>query len=69
MTSPARTTTLAGCRQCAGSPALVLDTISGSRLDNDRIAADRARQLGHGAHTHADLNTDMHVVRPLGEPT
>ncbi|MFE2693638.1 hypothetical protein [Streptomyces mirabilis] len=66
MTSaPARTTSLPECPQCAGRPAEILDTVSGSRNNNDRIAEQRARDLGGGAHTHADINTDMHVVRAL----
>jgi hypothetical protein len=59
----ARTTTLAGCRQCAGRPARVLETVSGGRHDNNVIAEKRAGELGDGAHTHADITSDMHIVR------
>ncbi|MFF7764260.1 hypothetical protein [Streptomyces griseorubiginosus] len=65
MTTAIRTTRAAGCPECAGRDAEVLETVSGSRLNNDRIAAGLARDLGNGAHTHACLNTDIHVVRAL----
>ncbi|MFI6658089.1 hypothetical protein ACIBL8_21500 [Streptomyces sp. NPDC050523] len=65
MTTAIRITRAAGCPECAGRDAEVLDVVSGTRLNNDKIAADLARSLGNGAHTHAALNTDMHVVRAL----
>ncbi|MBL1086811.1 hypothetical protein JK359_33440 [Streptomyces actinomycinicus] len=65
MTAAIRTTRAAGCTQCAGRDAEILEVVSGSRLDNDRVADRLARELGNGAHTHAALNTDMHVVRSL----
>ncbi|MFJ2007939.1 hypothetical protein [Streptomyces chartreusis] len=64
-TAAVRTTRAAGCRQCAGRDAEILEVISGGRLNNDKIAAHLARELGAGAHTHAARNTDMHVVRAL----
>lgn len=64
-TAPARTG-LAACSSCAGRLAAVLETVSASNLNGSRIADQRAGELGDGAHTHADRNGDMHVVRPIG---
>lgn len=64
-TAPPRPSVTA-CRQCAGRPAAVLQTVSASRHDNTRIADHRAAELGDGAQTHADRDGDMHVVRPIG---
>lgn len=64
-TAPPRPNVTA-CRQCAGRPATVLQTVSASRHDNTRIADHLAAELGDGAHTHADRDGDMHVVRPIG---
>ncbi|WP_316779646.1 hypothetical protein [Streptomyces sasae] len=63
MTTAHRTTRAAGCRECAGRDAEILEVVSGSRLDNNLIADNRAREIGDGAHTHAVLNTDIHIVR------
>lgn len=65
MNTAIRTSRAAGCRECAGRDAEILEVVSGGRLNNDRIADQRARELGHGAHTHAALSTDMYVVRAL----
>lgn len=65
MTTALRTTHAAGCRQCAGRKAEILDVISGALLNNNVTAEQRAREHGDGAHTHAALNADMHVVRAL----
>ncbi|OEJ21584.1 hypothetical protein AS594_39315 [Streptomyces agglomeratus] len=65
-TAPARTTLLTACRLCTGRPATILESVSVSRLDNNRIADQRASELGDGAHTHADVSGDMHTVRPTG---
>jgi hypothetical protein len=65
VTTAVRTSRAAGCRECAGRDAEILDVVSGGRLDNDRVADRIARELGNGAHTHAALNTDMYVVRAL----
>lgn len=65
MTTAIRISHAAGCSECGGRDAEILEVVSGTRLNNDRIAADLARSLGNGAHTHADLNTDMYVVRAL----
>lgn len=65
MTTAIRISHAAGCSECAGRDAEILEVVSGGRLNNDRIAADLARSLGNGAHTHAALNTDMYVVRAL----
>lgn len=64
-TTPPRTA-VTSCRRCAGRPATVLETISASRHDNTLIADQRASELGSDAHTHANRNGDMHVVRPSG---
>jgi hypothetical protein len=65
VTTAIRTSHASGCRECAGRDAEILEVVSGTRLNNDKIAADLARELGNGAHTHAALNTDMYVVRAL----
>lgn len=65
MTTTVRTTVAANCRECAGRRAEILEVVSGSRLDNDRIADWRVGELGNGAHTHAARNADIHVVRAL----
>lgn len=65
MSTVVRITRAAGCPECAGRDAEILDVISGTRLNNNKIADDLARSLGNGAHAHAALNTDMHVVRAL----
>ncbi|MER7108824.1 hypothetical protein [Streptomyces sp. NPDC000229] len=67
-TAPPRQNVTA-CRQCAGRPAALLQTVSASRHDNARIADHLAAGLGDGAHTHADRDGDMHVVRPIGTPS
>ncbi|MDQ0847731.1 hypothetical protein [Streptomyces sp. V1I6] len=64
-TAPPRPSVTA-CRQCAGRPAAVLETVSASRHDNTRIADHLAAELGNGAHTHAAPDGDMYVVRPIG---
>lgn len=64
-TAPPRTA-VTSCRRCAGRPATVLETVSASRHDNTLIADQRVGELGGDAHTHADRNGDMHVVRPSG---
>jgi hypothetical protein len=64
MTTAALCPAVTACRQCAGRPAVVLETISASRHDNTLIADQRADELGNGAHT--DRNGDMRVVRPIG---
>lgn len=53
MTSAPPRPNVSACRQCAGRPATVLQTISASRHDNTRIADHLAAELGDGAHTHA----------------
>ncbi|NUK54941.1 hypothetical protein HRW14_32765 [Streptomyces lunaelactis] len=69
MTSAPARTVLTACSSCAGRPAAVLESVSASNLNGSRIADQRADELGDGAHTHADRNGDMHVVRPIGATT
>lgn len=66
MTTAALRPAVTACRQCAGLPAVVLETPSASRHDNTLIADQCAGEFGNGAHTHADRNGDMRVVRPIG---
>ena len=63
-TAPARPAVTG--RRCAGRPAVLLETVSVSRHDNSLIADRRTAELRDDAHTHADRDGDMHVVRPIG---
>jgi hypothetical protein len=60
-TAPPRTA-VTSCRRCADRPATALETVSAGRHDNTLIAD----QSAGDAHTHADRNGDVHVVRPRG---
>ncbi|MGW4784936.1 hypothetical protein [Streptomyces sp. NPDC004230] len=68
-TAPLRLIRAPRCPECAGRDAQVLDIVSGSRLDSDRVAARIASELGADAHTHADPSSDMYVVRAMNAAT
>ncbi|MFF3459596.1 hypothetical protein ACFYXH_35910 [Streptomyces sp. NPDC002730] len=65
MTTALRTTQLSSCRQCAGRPADVLDSVSTTNYNASRAGQQRADQAGDGAHTHITIDGDCLVLRPL----